>query len=431
MTDIKAVAEQTIECMRVKGADKGQVFVTESEHNEFNAENGEFTLFRTTFNAGIDILLYKDMKKGSYYANSVTAETIENAVETALESAASGNEDEAYDIAPYQGEIKANKGVSEPDTDRLFERTKELAEDIRKNYPKVVIQSLIASYGRRHMYYINTNGTVCEEYNGAYNVNIQVAGHEGDITTGIVYTGILTENLDVPFIEQGDIRQKLENAEAQLEAKPMEGKFTGTMLLTPLCLNQFIWNIITLVNGSAILEKTSIWLDKQGQQVADRRISIRLDNEDESVVCGETLTFDGFKSEGYDLIRDGELKNFVINYYISRKTGYERSKNGQFNFIVKAGDKSVKDIIKGIKNGILVGAFSGGQPSVNGDFSGVAKDSFLIRDGEIAGALSETMINGNIADMLMNLNDISSETLRTGSDILPYMAFDGILISGK
>ena len=61
----------------------------------------------------------------------------------------------------------------------------------------------------------------------------------------------------------------------------------------------------------------------------------------------------------------------------------------------------------------------------------MAKNSFLIENGKIGPALSETMIAGNMADMLNRLRDISSEQVADGMMALPYMAFDGITISGK
>jgi PmbA protein len=88
-------------------------------------------------------------------------------------------------------------------------------------------------------------------------------------------------------------------------------------------------------------------------------------------------------------------------------------------------------MIKKVKKGIIVGRFSGGSPGANGEFSGVAKNGFMIEDGKITSALSETMISGNLADMLNNLVDISKETLEDGNMVVPYMAFDGITVSGK
>ena len=49
----------------------------------------------------------------------------------------------------------------------------------------------------------------------------------------------------------------------------------------------------------------------------------------------------------------------------------------------------------------------------------------------VKGAVSETMISGNLADLLNSLVAISRETVENGSSVLPYMAFDGVVISGK
>lgn len=202
-------------------------------------------------------------------------------------------------------------------------------------------------------------------------------------------------------------------------------------MLTPDCLGTFLFFIAGLVDGSPILDKTSIWLDKLGEPVADPRISIRLDPEDEHVICGETISFDGFRSKGYDFIKDGRLSRFLIDYYGAKKTGYERAENGAFNLIVAPGKESINDIIKRIEKGILIDGFSGGQPPVNGDFSGVAKNSYLIENGKITEPVTEVMVNGNVAAMLMDLEGISSEVVCNGGHVLPYMAFRGIVISGK
>ena len=84
-----------------------------------------------------------------------------------------------------------------------------------------------------------------------------------------------------------------------------------------------------------------------------------------------------------------------------------------------------------IEKGILVCRLSGGQPASNGDFSGVAKNSFLIENGKITKPVLETMISGNLAEMLNNVIDISKETAMDGSTVYPWVAFDGVTVSGK
>jgi PmbA protein len=122
----------------------------------------------------------------------------------------------------------------------------------------------------------------------------------------------------------------------------------------------------------------------------------------------------------------------MLSLYTANKTGLPRAKNSDCCFIVKPGDKPLKEIISGIREGLIVGRFSGGEPGTGGDFSGVAKNSFLVRDGAIIKAVSETMISGNLADLLNSVKAISSETACDGMSALPWIAFGGVVtISGK
>ena len=41
------------------------------------------------------------------------------------------------------------------------------------------------------------------------------------------------------------------------------------------------------------------------------------------------------------------------------------------------------------------------------------------------------MISGNFAEMLFRLRGVSKEQIAAGLFVLPYLAFDGITISGK
>ena len=41
------------------------------------------------------------------------------------------------------------------------------------------------------------------------------------------------------------------------------------------------------------------------------------------------------------------------------------------------------------------------------------------------------MISGCVPDMLNNIRAISSDVLKDGASVIPYIAFDGVTISGK
>ena len=432
MEDIRSIAQITGEALKQEGAEKAQYTVTFKETHEFNVDGGDFSLFRTLFDNSLSITAFKNQKKGSAFTNKLDAAAIAGTVKECLASADSGIADSAYDIAPDQGKECFREGSYEPDADKLFERTRELMEEIRTNHPKIVMEQMIVSHVKCHTLYQNTNGTEFEYFWGEYSISMMYSAHEGDRTTSFFSSGVNTDKLDKPFIELGSFAKDLCDVEAQLTTVPVEGKFEGVAVLTPSSLGSFIYSAVSnFVADSVILEKTSIWLDKLNTKVADESITVSIAPTDSRISCSERFTHDGFKSEDYNIIEDGVLKSFMLSLYVANKSGFERAGNSSFALIMKNGNTPYADMIKNIKKGIIVGRFSGGQPGTNGDFSGIAKNSFLIEDGEIKGAVSETMINGNLAEMLNNVVAVSEETVEDGNSVLPYIAVDKIVISGK
>ncbi len=432
MENLKLIANKTIELLVKDGADKARCIVSSKETREFNVDGGEFSLFRTLFDNGVSIMSIKGNKKGNIAINRFDDESIKEAVKNCINVADSGSPDKAWDIAPKQENKMFKEGCTAPDIDKFFERTKELVKDIKERHPHILIEQMVVSHEKEDGIYVDTNGTEYEIAAGNYNVSIMFSGHDGDKVTSFFGTDFSTDNLDKPFIELGSVEKDLTDVENQLNTVPLTGKFEGVALLTPSCLNEIMYYIVGNFAGTnVILDGTSIWKDKIGKKVADEQITISMNPLDDRIICGERFTEDGFISENYDFIKDGVLKSFVIPLYVANKTGYERARNSSHSIVIKGGNTPLDEIIKGIKKGLIVGRFSGGNPSINGDFSGVAKNSFLVEDGKIVGAVNEVMINGNLADILNNLVAISKETVQDGSKVMPYMAFDKVIISGK
>ncbi len=432
MEDLKLIAGKAYLALENAGAQKAMLTVSEQETHEFNVDGGEFSLFRTLFDHSLSITAYKDNKKGSAFINSFADQAIEDTVSDCMKSAESGIADEAYDIAPGQGKEIFRDGAYEPDIDLLFERTRELMRHIGERHPKILMEQMVVTHTKTHSLYRNTNDTEFESFQGSYSIMLMFSGHEGDNTTSFFGSNITTDRLDRPFIELGSLEKDLSDVEAQLSVTELQGKFEGVILLTPASLNEFLWSILSnFASDGVILEKTSLWLNKLGQQVADKRITLSFRPNDPRIVCGQRYTPDGFRAEPFDLIKDGVLESFLLSLYVANKSGFAPAKNISGAIVMDGGSTSYEDMVKGIKKGIIVGRFSGGNPSANGEFSGVAKNSFLIEDGRIKGAVSETMINGNLADLLNNLTAVSKETVADGTCVLPYMAFDKVIISGK
>ena len=185
------------------------------------------------------------------------------------------------------------------------------------------------------------------------------------------------------------------------------------------------------ISDGVIIDGTSLWLDKVGEQVASDKLTISKKPFDERIVGGERGTQDGFRAEDVILIEKGVLKTHSLSLYAANKTGRPVVKNTGWSLVVEPGDKSLDDIVKSVDKGLIMGGFSGGQPGANGEFSGVAKNSFYVENGEVKYAVSETMVNGNLGEIVKNIRDISKEIVCNGNSVIPYIAVDGVIISGK
>jgi PmbA protein len=104
--------------------------------------------------------------------------------------------------------------------------------------------------------------------------------------------------------------------------------------------------------------------------------------------------------------------------------------NSGGNRVIDAGNTSYDEMISATKQGLLLGRFSGGNPAANGDFSGVAKNSFLIENGVVTRPVSEVMISGNAFEMMRSISAISKERVNDGGTLTPWVKVEGLTIAG-
>lgn len=432
MADIIEVSDKLKSLIEKKGDIKAQYTVALTQTREITMEKDEFTLFRTLFDNSVNIKVIKDGKLGTTSLNKFDDKSLSQALDNVLVSAQAGTADENFDIAPGMDAAKFTIGAVEPDIDKLMQRAQELSEEIKKRHPRVLVMQIILKHVSVHSIYRNTNGSCDEKISGRYEVSVEFAGNDGENSTGLAGTYVVTDNLDKPFIELGNIEKDLKDAEDSLNPISVEGKFDGEVIFTPNCALQMVYYALANFAGeSVVLDGTGMWLGKIGQKVASDKVTISFKPWDERIVDHEVHTDDGFRSEDYTMIENGVLKSYMTSLYAANKCKVERAKNSGFDIVVEGGDVAFADMVKKIKRGLIVGAVSCGMPSGNGELSGVAKNSFYVEDGQIKGAVTETMINFNLADMMKNVTALSKEVLCDGSMVMPYIEVSHVLISGK
>ena len=432
MEVLKQKAAFALETLKALGADDAQVSVARGDVEEYTVDAGEFSLIRSVFSQSISMKVIKDRKKGTVAVNRLEDDAIREAAEECVAAALSGAADDAVAIAEKEENADFTDGALTPDKALFFDSLIAFTEDLQKEFPEIMLEQMVASYsGGKHVF-ANSNGVLFTEHDGSYSVSVMYSAHRDGVSTSFNYFDIETLDPGARLMDLGMCRTYFRRAVEELDAKPFEGKFLGTAVFAPACVG----DVISVISGAfagdfALIEGTSPWKSKLGQAVASPCFSLSVIPRDPRIVCGENITADGYLSKNYDVIKDGVLQSFCLTDYGARKTGLGRAPSTSGCVEVKAGETPLERLVAEIENGILVCRFSGGEPASNGDFSGVAKNSFLIRDGKVSGALTETMISGNFAEMLQNIRGISKEVLCDGSCVLPYIAFDGVTVSGK
>jgi len=433
MENIKNIAEYALQALSKAGAQKAACTASRGRKDELNVEANEFSLLRTLFSDNLSLKAIVNGKKGTASINKLDKDSIDQAVADCVALASSATPDEAEDIAPKSENKNFDQSMGGSDMDQLFSRTKEFLEQVRDEFPKIILESVASTFNNNESIYVNSNGAEFKNINEFYDVVNMFSAKDGELSSSFNYYGSRMQSLAVPFMNIGLQRSLLEGSVKSLNTRMVEGKFDGKVILTPSC-GDMVWDTLLdcFLSDYAMISDTSRWKDALGTKVADSKLSFMASPLNPSIIGAERFSTDGFESQNFDFIRDGVLKSFALSLYGANKTGKPRALNTAFgNVEVAAGNTPLADMIKGVDKGILLGRFSGAAPGPSGDISGVAKNSFLIENGQVTDALGETMLSFNILDALMNISAISKERCMDGYSILPWCCFDGITISGK
>ena len=418
-----------IDSLKKRGVEKVQCTVMDIEKKELNIDAGEMSLFRTIFNSSVSFTIYKGNRKGSTSINKMDKNSIDMAIENVIELANSSEPDEAYDIADYQVPKSFSSGNKMADMNSMYDRLSEFSDYTQSTYPKVILEQAIIDFTYRKGTFANSNGVNFDLEKGIYNFSPMFTSKDGTDTSSFNYTGFSAKDLNKSLKDYGSIDRLLKESEEQVISHQVPGKFKGQIIVTPDCLDDFVSTVMDFVTDIPLISGRSVYKDKLNESIADSRFTMHSKPRSNDLDSNYFITGDGYESKDCTLIEQGMLKTFLLGIYGSNKTGLSRSVNDGGAHIIEPGNVAFNDLVKSTKQGVILSRFSGGNPSDNGDFSGVAKNSYYIENGEIKFPISETMISGNICSMMNNIVDISKERINFGDCIYPWIQFDGLTIS--
>lgn len=207
----------------------------------------------------------------------------------------------------------------------------------------------------------------------------------------------------------------------------------------------FIGTILSGLNGKSVLMGSSYFGDKLGKDIFDKRIYLYEDPFINWAVSSCAMDSEGVATTKKDFIKNGCPQNFIYDLQTAAKAKMGSTGNGfrgstnqanpiYTNVVMKEGEKSEKDIIKSIKNGLYIKSVMGGHTNDphSGNLSLQGELVFRVEDGKIIGRVKNTMMFLNVFEVLKsNLVEISKDRQWEGNKYLPGVHLKNISITGK
>jgi len=194
------------------------------------------------------------------------------------------------------------------------------------------------------------------------------------------------------------------------------------------------------ITGSSVARRTSFLLEKLGQQVFAKGITIRDDPHRPRGLRSKPFDGEGLPTAPSDIIADGVLTGWLMDSASARQLGLQPTGHARrgvggppgvstTNLHMVAGPLSPEELMADIKLGLYVTELIGqGVNGVTGDYSRGAS-GFVIRDGRIGEPVAEITVAGNLKDMFLNITPASDLEFRRGVDV-PTLRIEGMTVAG-
>jgi PmbA protein len=214
----------------------------------------------------------------------------------------------------------------------------------------------------------------------------------------------------------------------------MGGKKIPTTKLPVILENRdaarVLYGLFDAMFAGNIQQKRSFMADKKGKKIGSNLLTIQ---DDPFILRGLGSKYydgDGFPSNKRDFFTQGTVNEFLVDWYYSRKLGWEPTSGSVSNVIIPPGIRSVEDIIKDMPRCILITGYIGGNSnSTTGDFS-VGIIGKLFEKGNFVQNVAEMNIADNHLNFWNKLVEVANDPWIYSQARLPSLVIDDVVVAG-
>lgn len=335
----------------------------------------------------------------------------------------------------YKGRAKVDLGVLDP-------AYKKLTPEDRHNLVKAIEDAALAAGGKKvisvtameydsydELLLMTSNGFEGYQESTFYQAGAQMTVQdEGDRRPmGFDYAASVMKNaLPSP--------QEIGASAAKRTLSLLGGKKLKTETLPVIIENRnvsrLLGGFLAAMYGSSIQQKRSFLADKKGQKIGSKHFTIIDDPFIKGGMGSRLFDMDGFALKKRVMVDAGVLKEFFVDWYYSRKLGWEPTAGGPANLVIPPGKRSLKEIMKDLGRGILITGFIGGNSnSTTGDAS-IGITGELFENGELVQAVAEMNIADNHLKFWNKLVEVANDPFLYSSWRMPSLVFTDVVVSG-
>lgn len=196
------------------------------------------------------------------------------------------------------------------------------------------------------------------------------------------------------------------------------------VVLDPLVTRSLLAVLGAALGGDAILKSRSLFVGREGEQVAALGVTLRDDPTDPEAFGAAPHDAEGVVSRRNDLIADGVLRGFLHNTYTGRRSGMGTNGAAVRGFgstpgcgaralTLAPGTRPPEALMAAAGEALYVQSVSGlhsGTNPVSGDFS-VGAEGLMLRDGALAEPVREVTIASTLPRMLLDIAEVGSDLI--------------------
>ena len=448
MNSYLELANDIVKRALAAGATDAECTIAEGEEFTANVRMRELENLKEAGSRGAGLRILVGRRTGASYTSDLSREGIEKLVTSAVELADITTEDPHAGLPEPEelGSLGVDLQLYSADVEGLETSVKvdlaKRAEEAALSFDPRISNSEGASFDThigRHIF-ANSRG-FAGEYRSSYcALGVAPVAKDGDSMERDSWDTLSRGFGDLETPESvGQMAAK--RALRRLNAIKVETQKVP-VVFEPRTARTLLDHIFEAVHGMSVYRHESFLAGKLGEKVAADSVTLIDDGTIPGLFGSSPFDDEGVPSRRTVVIEKGVLKSYLMNTYAARKLGLKTTGNasrgltgnagiGHGNFYVEKGVQTPEQILSGISNGFYVTELMGfGVNAVTGDYSRGAA-GLWIKDGELAYAVSEVTIAGNLKDMLLGLETLGSDLEFRRSISAPTIKIGEMTVGGR